>query len=369
MVTNRFVFANLLHRPMRAFASVLAISLEVLLILMIVGFCRGVIADSASRQQGIGADIFLQPPNAPPIFTSSGVVMPISDAERLRQIAGFRAAAPVLYQIELQDGLVTIFGIDLKSFDEVSGGLTYLQGGPFSSASANEIIIDDLESQSKHLQTGDTREFKGQRFRVCGVVQHGKGARVFMPIETMQELVGRKGMASMMFIKCDHPDLTRQVLKSIETILPGYRAFSVQDWVSRIMNTNPPVLDVFLNVVVGVAVLIGSFAIFLSLYTTITERTRDIGILKSMGASKPYIMGIILRESLALCIMGLILGLALTALGRSILHAIFPTQQVLISLSWILRSALLVLASGLLGAIYPAMQAASKDPIHALAYE
>jgi len=369
MVTNRFVLANLLHRPMRAFASVLAISLEVLLILMIVGFCRGVIVDSANRQEGIGAHIFLQPPNAPPIFTSSGVVMPISDAEKLRQVAGIRAVAPVLYQVELQDGLVTIFGVDLKSFDEVSGGLTYLQGGPFTSASANEIIIDDLEAQSKNLQVGDSREFKGQRFRICGVVQHGKGARVFMPIETMQELVGRKGMASMMFVKCDDPAQTGQVLKSIQTVLPGYRAFSVQDWVSRIMNTNPPVLDVFLNVVVGVAVLIGSFAIFLSLYTTIAERTRDIGILKAIGASKSYIMGVILRESLALCVLGLVLGLVLTALGREILHAIFPTQQVLISLSWILRSTLLVLVSGVLGAIYPALQAASKDPIHALAYE
>src|SRR5205807_1764489 len=165
-------------------------------------------------------------------------VMPISDAEKLRQIPGIRAVAPVLYQVELQDGLVTIFGVDLKRFDEVSGGLTYLQGGPFSSASANEIIIDNLEAQSKHLQAGDSREFKGQRFKVCGVVQHGKAARVFMPIETMQELVGRKGMASMMFIKCDQPGQTTQVLKAIGTVLPGYHAFSVQDWVSRIMNTN-----------------------------------------------------------------------------------------------------------------------------------
>src|SRR2546422_9503559 len=103
MVTNQFVFANLLHRPMRAFASILAISLEVLLILMIVGFCRAVIVDSANRQQGIGADIFLQPPNAPLIFTTSGVVMPISDAGKLRQIAGIRAVTPVLFQVELQD--------------------------------------------------------------------------------------------------------------------------------------------------------------------------------------------------------------------------------------------------------------------------
>jgi putative ABC transport system permease protein len=368
-VTNRFVLANLWHRPVRALASVLAVSLEVLLILMIVGFCRGMIVDSAQRQQGIGADIFLQPPNASLIFTTGGVLMPISDAEKLRPVPGIRAVAPVLYQVELEDGLVTIFGIDLQSFNEVSGGFNYLAGGGFSSATANEIIIDDLEAQSKRLKVGMKRQFKGQDFQITGVVQHGKGARVFMPIETMQNLLGRSGKASMMFIRCDDPSRTDEVIRSIQTVLPDHAAFSVKDWVTRIQNTNPPALDVFLGVVVGVAVIVGSFAIFLSLYTTIAERTRDIGILKSLGASKIYILNLILRESLVLCVLGFVLGLILTEAGRGILKTAFPTQDVIISYTWVLRAALLVLISGVLGAVYPALQAAGKDPIRALAYE
>jgi putative ABC transport system permease protein len=343
-VTNRFVLANLWHRPVRALASVLAVSLEVLLILMIVGFCRGMIVDSAQRQQGIGADIFLQPPNASLIFTTGGVLMPISDAEKLRPVPGIRAVAPVLYQVELEDGLVTIFGIDLQSFN-------------------------DLEAQSKRLKVGMKRQFKGQDFQITGVVQHGKGARVFMPIETMQNLLGRSGKASMMFIRCDDPSRTDEVIRSIQTVLPDHAAFSVKDWVTRIQNTNPPALDVFLGVVVGVAVIVGSFAIFLSLYTTIAERTRDIGILKSLGASKIYILNLILRESLVLCVLGFVLGLILTEAGRGILKTAFPTQDVIISYTWVLRAALLVLISGVLGAVYPALQAAGKDPIRALAYE
>lgn len=368
-MTNRFVLANLWHRPMRSLASVLAVSLEVLLVLMIVGFCKGMIVDSANRQQGIGADIFLQPPNASLIFTTGGVVMPVSDAEKLKSIPGVRAVAPVLYQVELEGGFVTIFGIDLESFDGVSGGLEYLAGGPFSGPTANEIIVDDLEAQSRHLKVGTMRQFKGQDFRVCGIVRHGKAARVFMPIETMQNLLGRAGKASMLLIRCDDPSRTDDVIRSIRAILPDHAAFSVKEWVSRIRNTNPPALDVFLRVVVGVAVIVGSFSVFLSLYTTIAERTRDIGILRSLGASKPYILNLILRESLALCILGFVLGLALTAAARSALRVAFPTQDVIISYDWVLRAALLVLASGVLGAVYPAFQAARKDPIRALAYE
>ncbi|MEW5975767.1 MAG: FtsX-like permease family protein [Acidobacteriota bacterium] len=369
MATNRFVLANILHRPTRALASMISVSLEVVLILMVVGFTRGMAVDSANRQQGIGADIFLQPPNAPLIFTTSGVVMPIETREKVAAVPGVRAVAPVLYQLEVQKGLVAVFGIDLDSFSAVSGGFDYVSGGPFSGPKANETIIDNLESASKNLKVGDFQEFKGRRLKVVGVVKHGKGARVFMPIEAMQEMVGGVGKASMMFIKCEDPERSDQVIQALHQALPGYGVFSVQEWVSRIMNTNPPVLDLFLNVVVGIAVIIGSFAIFLSLYTTIAERTRDIGIFKSLGASKAYIVNLILLESLLLCLFGLALGLGLTFVAKTLLTTVYPTQQVVVSFSWILRAAVLVFLSGLLGAIYPAWRAAGKDPISSLAYE
>ena len=81
---NQFVLANVLHRPLRALVSVLAISLEVLLILMVVGICQGMIVETAQRQNGIGADIFLRPPNASVIFSTASDRMPTEDGEKLR---------------------------------------------------------------------------------------------------------------------------------------------------------------------------------------------------------------------------------------------------------------------------------------------
>lgn len=368
-MTNRFVLANVLHRPMRALVSVLAISLEVVMILMVVGVTSGMIADSASRQQGIGADIFLQPPNASVIFSTGGNVLPVSDKEVIRRIAGVRAVTPVLTQLETEGQLVTLSGIDYPSYNEVSGGFEFLAGGPFSGSTSDEMIVDDLQQKADHLKIGDTRPFRGRNFKVCGIIQHGKGSRVFIPILTLQELVGATGKATLMLIKCHHPDQVDEVIRSIESILPGYGVFSVQEWVTRLINTRPPALDAFINVVVGVAVVIGAFAIFLSMYTTISERTRDIGILKSLGASKYYIAGAILRESILISMIGLLLGLAFAMAGRMLVLTLFPTQQVLLSTAWAIKAGLLVLVSGVLGAIYPALIAASKDPLLALAYE
>jgi putative ABC transport system permease protein len=368
-MTNQFVLANVLHRPMRALVSIMAISLEVVMILMVVGVTSGMVADSAARQQGIGADIFLQPPNASVIFSTGGAVMPISDKRIIEKINGVRVVAPMLTQLVTEGQLVTLAGIDYPSFNEVSGGLTFLAGGPFSTPTANEMIVDDLEQKAGRLKVGDSREFRGEQFKVCGVVKHGKGARIYVPLLTLQEVVGATARASMMLIKCDRPEQVNEVIRRIEAALPGYGVFSVQDWVSRIVNTRLPELDAFISVVVGVAVVIGAFAIFLSMYTTIAERTRDIGILKSLGASKSYIVNLILREATLISMIGLVVGILLTLLGRGLLLGLFPTQQVLLSLAWMGRATLLVMISGVVGAIYPALKAASKDPLLALAYE
>ncbi len=368
-MTNKFVWSNIVHRPMRTLVSVLAISLEVLMILMVVGICKGMIVETAQRQNGIGADIFLRPPNAPIIFGAGSVRMPTQDRNKIASVEGIRVVTPVLTQLDTSDGLVNIFGIDPKGFDEVSGGFLFLSGGPFSSPVADEIIIDDLYQQSKRLKVGDTHILKGKSFKVCGVMRHGKGARVFVPIETLQTLTGWTGQATMMLIKCQNPAVIGQVIKSIQQILPDYQVHSSQEWVTLLTNTNPPGLDQFIYSVVGIAVIIGSFAIFLSMYTTIAERTRDIGILKSLGASKTYIVNVIIRESISLSVLGLILGLIFTVIARGLVQTLVPTQQVLLSIPWMMISSLLVLVSALLGAVYPAVQAASKDPLSALAYE
>jgi putative ABC transport system permease protein len=88
-----------------------------------------------------------------------------------------------------------------------------------------------------------------------------------------------------------------------------------------------------------------------------------------LGASKAYIVSLILRESVALSFLGLFLGVILTLAGRSLIEALIPTQPVRLSIAWIGISALLVVVSGVTGALYPAFQAASKDPLVALAYE
>jgi putative ABC transport system permease protein len=136
-----------------------------------------------------------------------------------------------------------------------------------------------------------------------------------------------------------------------------------------LFRSNLPGLNAFITAMIAIAVGIGFLVIFLSMYTTITERTREIGILKSLGASKGYIIAVILREASLLSAVGILAGYGGAVLARKAVLAAFPTLTVELTAEWALYAASLALLGSLLGAFYPALRAAQLEPVDALAYE
>lgn len=105
------------------------------------------------------------------------------------------------------------------------------------------------------------------------------------------------------------------------------------------------------------------------MYTTVIERTRDVGILKSIGASKGYIVKALLGETMLICGVGIVLGIILSYAARSAFISAYPTISINITISWIIRAAAISVGASLLGATYPSYLASGKDPVEALAYD
>src|SRR5438477_10453478 len=137
---------------------------------------------------------------------------------------------------------------------------------------------------------------------------------------------------------------------------------------SLMTSNNLPALNTFIAALIAIAVVIGFLVIFLSMYTTITERTREIGILRSLGASKAFIVGLIFEESLFVCFIGVLFGIGGSYLVAWLVHQVFPTQQVLITSGWLLKASIFAILSGIIGSFYPSLKAAAQDPVEALAY-
>jgi putative ABC transport system permease protein len=366
---NEMILGNLVHRPIRSIISMVAVALEVMLILLIVGLAMGILNDSRTRAAGVGGDVIVLPPASSSIVGVTGAPMPIKIGGVLAKLPHVVSVAPVITQISTQGALEIIAGIDLASYESLSGPFHYIAGGPFQGP--GDALIDDVLARTKHIKVGDHIEILNNSFRVAGIVQSGKGARKFLALPVLQDLMGAKDKASIFYLKLDNPALADELAASVKKVpgLENYHAESMASYLSMMTPSNYPGLSTFLRVVIGIAVVIGFIVIFQAMYTAVMERTREIGILKSIGASKLYIVNVILRETIALAVGGIILGVLLSLVVRAgIVHRI-PTLRVVVTGGWILRATLIAIVGAILGALYPAYRAAQKDPIEALAYE
>jgi len=366
---NKMVVANLVHRPTRSLIATSAVALEVTMILLVVALFYGLLNGSKDSQLGVGADLMVTPSGAAAVIGLSGTPISVKVGDVLRRVPHVTTAVPVVWWFTTKP-LEIIYGIDLASYNTLPPAFRYLSGGPFEGQ--YDVIVDDFFAGMNHSKVGDNIEILNHQFRICGIVPHGKGGRKFLPLATMQDLVAQgENKASVFYLKVDAPANISQVEAAIEKV-PGMEKYSVrsmQEYLSTMTPDSLPGFDLAIKIVIGVAVAVGFLVIFQSMYTAVMERTREIGILKSLGASKWYIVNVVLRETLLLAVVGIIAGILLSMLTRHVIMYEKPVLRLFWSNEWVIRASIIAVIGSVAGALYPALKAAQRDPIDALAYE
>jgi putative ABC transport system permease protein len=345
-----------------------AIALEVAMILLIVSVFYGYLTGSKESQLGVGADLMVMPPSSSALAGMSGAPISVKVGNVLRRIPHVTVAAPVIWAFS-QKPLEIVYGIDLATFDQLPPKFHYFSGGPFQGP--NDVIVDDYFAGMNHMQVGQTIQVLNNPFRICGIVPHGKGGRKFLPLTTMQDMLNDQGRASVFYVKLDNPANMDSVEDAIRKT-PGMEQYAVRsmaEYLSMMTPENLPGFNVAIEIVIGIAVVVGFLVIFQSMYTAVMERTREIGILKSMGASKLYIVNVVVRETMLLALAGIIFGIILSLVTRRVIIFERPVQRMFWSYWWVIRAAIIAIIGALAGAMYPAFKAAQRDPIEALAYE
>ena len=184
-------------RPVRTVLSVMAVAIEVVLIIMVVGLAHGMLQESARRTQGVGAEIMVQPQSTSMFLGFSGAPMPVQIADKLLELLTVKSVSPVVVQVNTKGGVTLIYGIDTASFDEISGGFQFIEGRGLEEP--DEVLIDDIYADSRDLHVGQSIELLNNEFRISGIVEHGKGARLFLRLDRLQDLMGSPGKASIFF--------------------------------------------------------------------------------------------------------------------------------------------------------------------------
>lgn len=360
----RIVFENLRHRRTRTFLSALAIGLGVAMMLSTVGLSEGMLDDQRQRARGVGADIMILPPGMSAIGMSS--------APMPQKIEDFVASQP---HVELSTGVVIqpierihrLTGINYQEFNAMAG-FKFLSGGPFEEPF--DVIVDEFYARQRDIKVGDTIELVDRDWTVRGIVEPGKMARVILQKDILQELTGATGKITMVYAKLDDPATLNEVMASLEEKMEGYQIYSVEEFASQFSMDNLPELRTFINVMIGLAIGFGFLVVFLTMHTAVLERTREIGILKSLGASAGYILGIFVREAFALGVLGTMAGIGASFVIKWAISTFIPSsmQQATV-VEWWPIALVVTMFGALLGVLYPAARAAKQDALESLSYE
>ncbi len=363
-MVNRLVFRNLLHRPVRTGLTILAVGVEVMMIVLMVGVSEGLLTESLRRTSGIGADILIRPQISGATITSADISekLPGMLMARYPQISHAMGAT-----VFTPGNLQTITGVDWQQFEAMSGGIVIFEGRTYESP--YEAMVDEIYARQEEVMIGDSIELMNREFEVVGIVETGKMSRVFIPLETMAELQGWQGRFSQVYIKLDEASSARDLIGDLRTLLPNRSIISVEDFLALTATNVRQLSSQFVNVIISIAVAIGFIVVMLAMYTAVLERTREIGILKAIGASKGIIGSIVMRETLVLSVIGILLGYGLSVMGQQLIALRYPLIPVIFVPKWLVGAAVLTIVGSVTGAGYPAWKAAKADPCEILSYE
>jgi putative ABC transport system permease protein len=363
-MTNLIVRGNLFHRKTRTLMTILAISVEVAMILLMLGLADGLVEESAQRKKGIGADIIIRSSTSSSVTAGTGG-LPDSIVTEIEALPGVAAVAGTT--ISLPTNLQTITGVEWDKLERMSGRIRFFEGGPFQGP--DDVIIDAVYAHQKRVKTGDTLRMLNHDFRVAGIIETGKMSRIFLPLKTMQELTSSRGQLSQIYVRLEDHGQTDAMVARLRERWPELPIRSMEEFISLFAAQTRDMASSFVDAIMGIAVAVGFLVVLLSMYTAVLDRTRDIGILKSLGASRAYIVDIFVRETLWMTVAGIAGGALLTWAARAAVERLFPLVTILTLNQHIVWAVGIAILASIAGALYPALQAARKDPITALAYD
>ena len=362
---TELIWANFRARPLRSLLSITAVGLQVFLLIFMVGLVQGVAREWSQRMVGIGADMMVQPPGASIWLNMSKASLFERDARRLRRVSGVDVVSPSM-TVPNTKGISVIYAIDFDTYNQLGDGFLFMSGGSFNGDF--DVIIDDLKARTANLQVGDAVELLERQWRVSGIVERGRGARYFIPLDTAQRLLDVPGRVSMFLVSVKEEGLIEDVRAKVSTVFPKLKVRNMDEYLSLLVPGNIPLMEPFTNAIIGIGLVITFMVILLSMYTIVLERTREIGILKALGASKWDVVGLMVKESLLVGFVGIAFGVGISYGFREMFLILRPTMTVDITQVWILRGSALALMGCVFGALYPALRAAALDPVDALGY-
>lgn len=394
-------WASLIANKMRSILTMLGIIIGVAAVIALVSIGNGVKQDIQNSISSLGSNLLMVMPGAPRtpgVRPSQGSMksLKVSDYQAISKLDGVKAASPytansyvTIYQSK--NWTTTVSGVS-SNFQDVNNW-TMAEGRFISSKNVEnrERVAVVGQTVVKNLFAGEDPVGKEIRvknipFRVIGVLNSkGNGTMgndqddvIFIPYTTAMERVEGVDYLRMVYVVASDDNGIDRLQSDIENLLRVRHSikdtnlddFNIQNMKSimETMEQTTGTLTLFLGAVAAISLVVGGIGIMNIMLVSVTERTREIGIRKALGATYFVIVTQFLIEAVVISLMGGLIGIAL-GIGASKLIGLASGMSTVISVPTIVLSFAFSMDIGLVFGIYPARKAAKLNPIDALHYE
>ena len=364
------ILKNLFRRKARTLLTALGIAIGVAAIVGLSALAEGMSSGYDSMLSGSKADLVLSQPNVMDITYST---VDESAGEKLLSMPEVKAASGMLQSFVQAENnpFFFVFGYPLdsfllKRFQIIDGtGIDTHQGR------GTPLILGSAAAEAFKKKVGDTLKIQERPYRIVGIYQTGdafeEGGAV-LSLQDAQLLIGKNHQVSIFYIQLKDPALRERLAARAKRIWRDLEISGTSDFTNK--QQMGDMLQSSVWAIVALAILIGGVGMMNAQLTSVMERTREIGVLRSIGWSRLRILMMILGESLGVCVTGGLLGvglgwLALYAFSDALIS--FGSGQITVNI--LAQAFFTVLILGILGGLYPAWRASRLTPIEALRYE
>jgi len=384
--------ANLNHRKVRSVLSILAVEIAITLLLVLVGLSNGTLNEVSGRMQSVEAEIVVRDKHFDLGSMSGGKLWEkeigrIEAIEISAQPAVQKVIPVFLGRMKMAGLSQNVFGISPKDFPVFAGRRKILSGQLFADdekpyalgANSTEetssfylpLLIDQRLSRAGNIEVGDTFNYGDIPARVEGVVETGVAGRVFAPINRLRTVNGVAVPTSHMFFVKAQPSLNTEQLQGLceEIEQTTKRSASLVANYAQVLADNYRNITIFISLVSVIALVICFLFIFVTMYTIVLERGREIAILQSLGANRSAILRQTIQESLLICSLGTVAGILLTLGVRWLIQTVSPLMTIEFKMEWLMIAVGVGIGGGVISALYPGYLALRHDPVEALSFE
>lgn len=394
--------ANLGHRRLRTALSALAVGIGIMLMLVSRGLASGSIEEVNQRIQSVDAELVVLPAQDNIIFTNGAPFRGIHERFLQKQADDVgplaRAVIPVFFgQVKMGGQQQRLFGVDPAQMALFLGSRRVVAGRLFDRAHAFaervragavppgevadpayaeyladglELVIDERLQRVGGYALGDVVRIMGQPFRIVGVIEAGVAGRVFAPLPTLREIaVAGEANASMYFVKL-RPGLdAAAAAEQLQGSLGAAARVELKGDYGALLRASFSSINVYMTASSGLALVVCFLFILLTMYTMVVERTREIGILKSLGVTRWGLVQLSVTEALFISLAGVAIGVVLAYGVRGLFAALLPLLTVELAAPQLALAVAIGVVGGTLSALYPGYRAARLDPALALSNE